>query len=118
MITLGKIIATNLVKVELEKQRDELFKFVNKFPKLFVQPTYEEQEIVKEIINNKNFSKWAIGQRHKADPFVIALAKAFNLTVVTYEKPDRARSIPAACKEFNVQCIDFIGFLRGENFQI
>ncbi|MEE9378773.1 MAG: DUF4411 family protein [Candidatus Lokiarchaeia archaeon] len=117
LITQNKIIATHLVKVELGEQRDELVEFVNQFQNLFVEPTLKEQKIVNEIINHPNFSYWANGQRNKADPFVVALAKAFDLVVVTYESHHSPKKIPAACREFNVECIYFIELLRREDFK-
>lgn len=120
MIKNKKIIATYLVREELQKGDDELLEYVKKkIPHLFLEPTAKEQKIVKVIINNPSFSKWATGTKNKADPFVVALAKVFNLIVVTYENPRAtANKIPAACRLLEVECIDFITFLRQENFQI
>ncbi len=115
-ISQRKILATYLVKEELEVQKDELVDFVKKFDNLFVIPSLEEQKVVRNIINHPNFFHWARGSRNKADPFVVALAKTFNLKVVTYESRQSPKMIPAACQEFNVDCITFLEFLRIEDF--
>ncbi len=111
-----KILATYLVKEELEVQEDELVDFIKKFDNLFVLPTHKEQLVVKNIINTPKFSYWANGFRNRADPFVVALAKTANLKVVTYENPQSPKKIPAACHEFDVECITFLEFLREEEF--
>lgn len=111
-----RILATFLVKEELEVQKDELVDYVKKYDNLFVLPTTEEQKMVKNIINHPNFSHWASGLRNKADPFVVALAKTANLKVVTYENPQSPKRIPAACREFRVEYITFLDFLREEDF--
>ncbi|KKM68009.1 hypothetical protein LCGC14_1465270, partial [marine sediment metagenome] len=100
-----KILATYLVKEELEVQEDELVDFIKKFDNLFVLPTHKEQLVVNNIINTPKFSYWASGVRNRADPFVVALAKTANLKVVTYENPQSTKKIPAACYEFDVECI-------------
>jgi hypothetical protein len=79
------IIATILVKKEIEKVEDSILEYVNNFKMLFKNPTEEEQEVVKKIVNNSNFRKWAQGGLNQADPFVIALAKVHKLCVVTYD---------------------------------
>ena len=118
LIMEKKIIASYLVKVELEKQNDELLEFINQFPFLFLEPSIKEQKVVETIINNPNFSKWAIKFGNHADPFVVALAKTFNLTVVTYESPRATTNrIPAACRLLTVECIDFVTFLRRVDYR-
>jgi len=90
-----------------------LFEFINQFPFLFLEPSIKEQKVIEALINNPNFSKWVIKFGNVADPFVVALAKTFNLTVVTYESPRTTTNrIPAACRLLTVDCIDFVSFLR------
>jgi pentatricopeptide repeat protein len=49
----------------------------------------------------------------KADPWVIAAAMEMNLTVVTEERPG-SKSIPTACKNLGVDCIDLRGLVERE----
>jgi sugar phosphate isomerase/epimerase len=55
------------------------------------------------------------GRRHEADPWVISLAAARGLTVVTFETPGRASSpepkIPKACAKLGVPSVDIMGFM-------
>lgn len=93
--------------------------FVNQFPFLFLEPTIKEQKIVEILINNPNFSKWTVRLGNHADPFVVALAKTFDLTVVTYESPRATTNkIPAACRLLGVECIAFVTFLRQVDFRV
>jgi sugar phosphate isomerase/epimerase len=56
------------------------------------------------------------GRKHEADPWVISLAAARGLTVVTFESPGRARSpdpkIPSACAELGIPCVNIIGLME------
>ena len=118
LITEKRIIATHLVREELKVQEDDLWEFINQFSSFFFEPTTKEQNIVIKLVNNQDFSKWAVKLGNHADPFVVALAKIHNLTVVTYENPrSTANRIPAACKIFDVKCINFVTFLRQVGFQ-
>ncbi len=53
--------------------------------------------------------------RSVSDPFVVALAKHTNGTVVTGEKPRKSpngrRKIPDACAELHVPCLNWFDFL-------
>ncbi len=112
------IFSTRLVKVEIERQRDEILDYVSQFSNLFINPSREEQRIVREIVNNPDFTNWSTNPITEADPFVIAFAKINDLIVVTYENPNSHIKIPAACRIFDVECINFIEFLRNESFRI
>ena len=105
------------MKEELKKQRDELYEYLKETPNLFVQPTPEEHQILSQLVNLGGYSEWGKGDSRKnyADPFVIALAKAHNLIVVTDELKHPI-SIPKACELLDVECINFLGFLRKEEF--
>jgi hypothetical protein len=55
-----------------------------------------------------------LNNRHRADAFVIALARVRNLTVVTEEGmsvPTRPR-IPLVCEHFGVRCIATVQLIR------
>lgn len=54
-----------------------------------------------------------------ADPFVIALAQARELTVVTSEKskPSKPR-IPDVCKVLGVPCITLVEMFRKEGWRV
>ena len=53
-----------------------------------------------------------------ADPFVIAAAKDSGGRVVTLESPTAGGArIPAACREFSVDCIDLENFFEREGLK-
>lgn len=58
------IVVSELVKVELDKQHDDLQRFVNRHAR-FVDPTREEQQIVIKIVNHHKFDKWGTSQRDR-----------------------------------------------------
>lgn len=112
------IIATIVVREELERQHDALLEYVKSFSNLFKTPIEEEQVIVNLIVNDNNYVHWGRGDRNVADPFVVALASVFNLCVVTFESQKKNGKIPAACRDYNVDCCDFVEFLRREKVKI
>jgi hypothetical protein len=110
------IIASIMVKLEIEVQEDELTEYIQQFPTIFFPPLEFEQKVVEKIIKHPDFNQWKQGEIHKADPFVVALANTKNLAVVTYEKPTKTKnSIPAACKILNTRCISFLEFMREQH---
>ncbi len=117
LIKQGIILSSIPVKIELERQRDKIFSYFNKMTKLFVTPEEEEQLIVAKLVNHKDFPDWGGGdsEKHYADPYIMALAKAYNLKVVTYESGRGNNTIHHACEICNLQCIKFIDFLREED---
>ncbi len=118
LIVNKKILVTNMVEIELKKQRDDLYRYLRNLNP-FVQPTKDEQEVVRQLINHPDFDKWIISYKHIADPFVVALAKVHSLSVVTYEDTRAEKNkIPAACRLYRVDCIKFVDFLRREQIII
>ena len=117
IINQGIILSTLPVKEELKKQRDKIYDFFNDFKRLFVIPTQEEQLFLKRLINHIEFPAWGGGdsEKHYADPYIVALAKVYNLKVVTYESGRGNNTIYRACELCDVPCIRFIDFLREED---
>jgi len=111
------VLATDLVKDELELQHDDLFDFIKK-NNPFVTPNKQEQQAVAILIQMPDFLDWAKSGLYNADPFVVALGSIHNLIVVTQEKTTSPKKIPAACKALGVSCINFLEFLRKENIKL
>ena len=112
------IIATIMVRTELERQHDNLLRYVKKFSNLFKTPMEREQDVVKLILNDRNYEHWKIGDRHKADPFIVAIAKVHKLCVVTYEDQTKNGKIPSVCRDYDVDCCGFLDFLKREGLKI
>ena len=119
MINGGIIKSTYPVQVELKRQRDEIYQHFTSFSNLFIEPTKKEQNIVEKLVNNnRDFPKWGSGssKKHLADPFVVALAEAYDLTVVTYETGTNQNSIGRACEILDIEVYKFSEVLREEGF--
>lgn len=61
-------------------------------------------------------------ERGRADPFVIALARVRNGTVLSGERHRRGPTapfrIPDACAHYAIPCLDWFGFLREVGWQL
>ncbi len=117
----GAIVATIYVYDEVERIQDEIYEFLKERRRIVFQSSDDEQdEIVKDIVNNL-FVGWVKNGStdNNADPFVIALAKKFDLTVVSEEKlnPDKI-SIPVVCNRLGVEHCNLIEFMRETGFKI
>ena len=56
----------------------------------------------------------------QADPFVVALTKVKNCSVVSEEKnPGTARRprIPGVCRHFGINCINLVQFIREQGWR-
>jgi hypothetical protein len=120
-IESGDIVATIYVYDEVKPIQDEIYEFLKeRSGKVFQSSDFEQDEIVKDIVNNL-FEGWVkeSSTDNNADPFVIALAKKFNLTVVSEEKlnPDKI-SIPVVCIRLGVEHCNLLDFMRETGFKV
>lgn len=63
--------------------------------------------------------RWLQGlysSKDRADPWLVALAWKYRYTVVTEESPTRSRTIPAACRQLNIPCINLDTLLVREGY--
>lgn len=99
LIADGSIIATEIVRDELEQKDDELTEWARNQSGLFVPVDYEQQLAVAAVVNR--FPKWvdADSAKNQGDPFVVALAICAKLTVVSDEGngSEAHPTIPFAC---------------------
>lgn len=119
LIESGLARATDEVRIELERQDDELLGWARSQEGLFVPIDDGIQAHVGRILDEHPKLIDANAGRSGADPFVIALALQSGLTVVTEE---RARSlvnpkIPDVCAEVGVRCITVIELMREQGWQ-
>lgn len=109
-----KILVQREIYDEILKKDDKLKKW---FKECDISIVETDVEITKEVakINNKfpNLTKESKG-RSLADPFVIAIAKLRNATVVTmeHEGTELKPKIPYVCKKLGVKCIDLYQFIK------
>jgi Domain of unknown function (DUF4411) len=119
----GQAVAVDEVLRELRKKDgDDLLAWVKERPSaMFVAL---EPDIQRATTQALDLCRRMVGS-HKgynvADPFVIGLAIARELTVVTFETPSgglKRPRIPDVCKELHVPCVDMIGLLDAEDWEV
>lgn len=121
--TNQKIQSIDLIKIELERGKDELAAWAKSNFKHAFASTNEEDvmESYREIMNwvqaQSQFSDAAKAKfADDPDGWLIAYAKAKDCIVVTHEvlAPDARRKIPIpnVCRAFNVRFIDTFEMLR------
>lgn len=132
----GLIFSPIAVLIELLKGKDELSSWAAKMNSgLFVDPDTNVSKEFSAIANftNTNYADahWVREFLSGADPWVIAHAKAHNLTVVTMEDQKSVEEIdkptgrykgkikiPNMCGHFKVNCMNTFDLLRGQNIGI
>jgi hypothetical protein len=116
LIAEGRLIAPEEVWVEIDKNTDELRQWAKLqsglFAQLDVQQIVEVQRIMKDFPRLVDTRKG----RSRGDPFVIALAKVRNCTVVTGEAGGTREKpkIPSVCDYYDIECITFLKMLELE----
>jgi hypothetical protein len=120
LVARGDLRATEEVRVELERQDDELVEWIKNYSSLFIEVDETIQLEVKAILKSHPGLIHARGRGHSgADPFVIALAKLHLATVVTEEgrsgSPKHPK-IPDVCDELGVPCIRLTDLIIDEDW--
>lgn len=117
LIGKGDLVAIDEVLVELEKKDDEVLAWVRRRNKVIVPISDSIQYAVREVLTQRPRLVDTRRNRSGADPFVIALALAEGLTVVTDEQPtgsaDRP-NIPDVREHLGVECVGIIDLIRAE----
>jgi hypothetical protein len=109
-----RLLSIDEVLEEIERKDDGLRKWAKEQNGFFFPLTPEIQTEVTEILGA--FPKMVDSrQRNMADPFVIALAKVKEMTVVTEERnpgTNKRPTIPYVCEEMNIRRINVLEMLR------
>ncbi|MGF7131429.1 hypothetical protein P3T40_002911 [Paraburkholderia sp. EB58] len=117
----GSVVAPTDVRLELEKQKDDLFEWAKDVARLFHEPDRAVMEVLTDIVNaHPGFMK-VNSTKSGADPMVVAFAEVHGLTVVTYEttaKKDAAPKIPNVCAARGVECVQLVDVLRASGFKL
>jgi len=101
-----------MVLAELEKGEDDLHEWARRQADLFIDPDEEEQRLVRQIVNDFPGLVKPGEDRVNADPFVIALAMRYGLTLVTQERPagpGGQPKIPNVCAARGIRYFDILG---------
>lgn len=115
----GLIYATEEVLEEIKRQDDDLLRWCLSHQKIFVPHNDPIQVSAREVLRKYKKLIDSRTNRHGADPFVIALARVMNLTVVTYEGgsgSDNKPNIPYVCKALTVRCVRFADFIEEQGW--
>lgn len=120
LIEAGRLIASEEVLIELAKKDDGAHAWAKQHG-LMAQPIDEPTQLaVREVL--ARFDRLVNTQKNRsaADPFVIALAKVRQATVITGERspgtPNRPR-IPDVCRTLGIPCISLLELFRAEGWK-
>ncbi|OIT11698.1 hypothetical protein BL241_11535 [Ralstonia solanacearum] len=117
----GAIVAPTDVRLELERQKDDLHDWAKSLPELFRDPDRPVMEAFAKIVNDHPDFMKVNSTKSGADPFVVALAEVHGIPVVTYEttaKQTAAPKIPNVCQARGIQCVSIVDVLRAEGFKM
>jgi len=117
----GVIVAPTDVRLELKRQKDDLFHWARTVPQLFGDPDRPVMETFAKIVNDHPDFMKVNSTKSGADPFVVALAEVHGIPVVTYEtmaKQNVAPKIPNVCQARGIQCVTPVEVLRAEGFKM
>ena len=123
-VAVGTIISVREVRRELDAQvhHTHLFDWVGDHGDIFFPPNPAEMRFVSEIFSVQHFQMLVSEQdllagNLRADPFIIAKAKAINGCVVTEERRRlNAAKIPNVCDHFGIDCTNLQGFMEREGW--
>jgi hypothetical protein len=118
LIAEGRMHASQEVLLEIERKADDVYAWCKAQKDLWVPldaPTVVAAQRV--LAAFPDFVKTGTG-RNQADPFVIALAKVNNYTVVTWEKGGSQAKprIPYICDQMGIPCLNLIGLAKAEKW--
>ena len=117
----GRLIAPVDVREELARRDNEAYRWAKERPSMFVELDEKIQAAVSEIMEK---CAGIVDERRgtsRADPFIVAVARVREATVVTSETPRSTANarpkIPDACGVFGVPCVRVLPFLRAEGWR-
>lgn len=123
MIKNRQVTSTREVFNELQGHEDKLSEWCKYNKHIFVTPSMEELEHVREIFAVGHFramirKREQMGGKPVADPFVIARARHIEGCVVTEEKDTpNAAKMPNVCGRFGIPCINLEKFMEIEEWE-
>jgi len=115
LLDQGIVISCEEVFDELSVGDDFLLKWAKQHKSAFIPSGFDVQYLVREILHK--YPSLVTGRRkaNGADPFVIALAKLKNCTLVSDETragEGQPVKIPNVCEAYDVRLIRFVDLLR------
>ena len=119
MIKSGELLSPDEVLLELGQKDDEIYRWAKTNSTMFVPLDEEIQSATQEILKQFPRLVGAMKDRNRADPFVIAVAKVRNATVVTGEKSSGIRErprIPNVCDHFEISHLTLLQLIRDKGW--
>lgn len=117
----GLLFAPVEVKLELERQKDDLYEWACDLDGFFIDPDRAQVERQSIIVNEHPGLIKPNSTKSAADPWVIALAELRGVPVVAYE--DRAKKgahpkIPDVCERRGIATVRLVDVLRARGFRL
>lgn len=119
LIDEGRMMATEEVRVEIERKADHLAEWCKRRSRMFIEIDEEIQPVVTEVLTAHGRLVKALSNRSSADPFVIALAKVKGASVVTAERHSNSLNrpkIPDVCDAMGIRCLSLVEMMDGEGW--
>ncbi len=119
LIQVGDLVAVDVVRDELDKRDDEVRAWARSQLGLFVPLHADVQAGTSRVLTAVPKLVGNAKGRNTADPFVIGLALARGLTVVTEETRSGSLArprIPDACEAVGVPCTTLVGLATAEGW--
>lgn len=120
MVSEKRLFSCREVLRELESSDDECSSWSKANKSIFLNPELEEFELVTEILDRYPNSIRKVNIEKglpAADPFLVASAKVHQYILLTNEKyKPNGQKIPNICERYEVDYIDWYGFLAAEDW--
>lgn len=119
LIDEGRMIATEEVRVEIERKADHLAVWCKQRDRMFIEIDEEIQPVVTEVLTAHGRLVKALSNRSSGDPFVIALAKVKGAIVVTGERHSGSLDkpkIPDVCDAMGIRCVSLVEMMEEEEW--
>ena len=121
MARAGDLLLPQEVLVELKDKDDDLYAWTKEREDLMVHPTTGAMmQTAREVLEQyPTLTKTGKG-RGLADPWVIALARDIDCTVVTGEEggTQHKPKIPFVCGELGIDCTTLLDVIRDQNITL
>lgn len=107
MVADDTLIASSEVLVEMKRKDDDVYRWCKRQSRMFVALDDAIQTEAKAILAAHQRLIDTRNGRSGADPFVIAVAKVRNASVLTDERPSNSLErpkIPDVCKALGIEC--------------
>lgn len=117
----GEILVIDEVVLELKRKDDGIYTWIEVQEAMVVPIDKEVQQHLSDVMGKYPRLVDTRKNRSGCDPWVIALAQARSLTVVTGEKSTGSLvrpKIPDVCKDLGIPCISVIDFFRKQGWRL